>query len=118
MTRLKTRFAGLGLAALAVAGQAPADTIFSYNNGHDYVAMTDSQRDIYVQGLMDQWSLLLAIYDDYESLIWLEDCTQGLHSNQVAERFTDWLGAHTEDLDLTAPELFIAAIVETCEERS
>ena len=41
---------------------------------------------------------------------------QRIASDQVAEMFTDWLEWHQEDLDLTAPELFIAALLEICEE--
>ncbi len=93
-----------------------AETFFAYNSGRDYLDMREDYRDIYVQGLLDQWSLLMAIYDDYDTVIWLEDCAMAMRSDQVAEMFTDWLEWHQEDLDLTAPELFVAALLEICEE--
>ncbi len=106
-------------ALLSVLLNAPslrAETIFSYNTGRDYMDMTEDFRDIYVQGLLDQWFLTLAIYNDFETIVWLEECTAGMRSDEVASMFTDWLGWHEEDLVLTAPELFIAAIVETCDD--
>ncbi len=102
------------MAAAVPLTPASSETIFSYNSGHDYIEMSEDYRDLYVQGLLDQWFLTLAIYDDYETLIWLEDCTAGKNSDQVAEQFTDWVDAHRHELDLPAPQLFVAAIMETC----
>jgi len=80
--------------------------------------MSEDYRDIYVQGLLDQWFLTLAIYNDFESIVWLENCTMDMRSDEVASLFTDWLSWHSEDLELTAPELFIAAVVESCEQET
>ena len=101
-------------AVSTAATPVSSDTFFSYNSGQDYIQFSEDQRDVYIQGLMDQWSLMLAIYDDFESLIWLEECTTHWRSDQVAEIFTDWLELHSDSLELSASELFVAAMIESC----
>ncbi len=113
---MKKRLIAFLASAALFMSPAMAESIFSYNTGDDYMEMSEDFRDIYVQGLLDQWFLTLSIYNDFESIVWLENCTMDMRSDEVAALFTDWLSWHGQDLDLTAPQLFIAAIVESCED--
>lgn len=104
------------MSALWITSSAADEAIFSYNTGDDYMELSEDSRDIYVQGLLDQWFLTLSIYNDFDSIVWLENCTMDMRSDEVASLFTDWLSWHGQDLKLSAPELFVAAIVESCDD--